>query len=144
VENPAYPGYLYRPKGATSPLPGILLLHGSEGAWGDYWGPQSPVGEEAPAPYLAKKFAEAGFAAYALAYFDNRHASPAPVHVPKELAFIDLEYTYKAMKWFRESYAKGERLVLLGHSRGAEQALLLAGLLTDDTLAPARPTPPPR
>lgn len=130
-----FPGFFYVPKNVRGPMPGIFLLHGSEG-WGDYWqkagDPALPVGENYRVNKLAYDLASRGFATFALSYFDSRHPSHDNSTIPKELAYIDLQRTYRAMQWFNKTYVKNDCLILWGYSRGAEQALLLSSLTPDD------------
>jgi len=99
-------GELYRPGGAHS-VPGVLLLGGSEGGLN---------------PYLKREaalLADHGYAALALAYF----GAPGLLHT---LTNIPLEYVGRALGWLgRQPGVRGDRLAVVGHSRGGELALLL-------------------
>ncbi|MEO0531798.1 MAG: acyl-CoA thioester hydrolase/BAAT C-terminal domain-containing protein [Planctomycetota bacterium] len=84
---------------------GVIVLGGSEGG--------------VPERY-AKAVADEGYAVLALAYFK----SPG---TPSHLDEIPLEYFDKAVSWFvNTAPMKGKKTVLLGASKGAELALLLA------------------
>ena len=102
---------LYEPE-SRGPNPGILVLGGSEGGIGS---------AEARAAILASH----GYAALALAYFgiDN---------LPSHLAEIPLEYFKSAIDWLshRENI-NPNALAVMGMSKGAELALLLATRLSE-------------
>lgn len=88
----------------TGPAPALVVLGGSGG------GISEP---------LAALFASHGFAAFALGYF----AVPG---LPDELKNIPLEYFETAFDWLREQRSvRGERVGVVGASRGGELALLL-------------------
>ncbi len=97
---------LYRP-GGTHSVPGVLVLEGSEGGLN---------------PYLKREaalLADHGYAALALAYF----GAPG---LPHTLTNIPLEYSERALGWLgRQPGVRGDRLAVVGHSRGGELALLL-------------------
>jgi len=104
-------GTLILPAGAKRP-PIVIVLTGSEG------------GLES-AEIRAMPLAAHGFATLALAYFraDN---------LPDQLVEIPLEYFERAIRWLRRrSDVDGERLALLGVSRGGELALLLAANMSN-------------
>ena len=97
-------GTLYVPPGA-GPHPGVLQLHGSGG-------PSSGR--------FARLLASHGFATFAVEYFGD----PAPL--PDRLARIPLSYVDVAADWLQSRDAVGgDRLGLVGSSRGGELALLL-------------------
>jgi dienelactone hydrolase len=100
-------GYLYEPPGPGRHA-GILVLGGSEGGTDDV---------------EAALLASHGYTTLALAYF----GAPG---LPPELANVPLEYFEKALDWLaaRESVDAG-RLGVVGGSKGAELALLLAARL---------------
>lgn len=99
-------GRFFRPAGGE-PVPGVLILGGSEGGLASY------VMRE------AALLAHHGFAALALAYF---YAGS----LPDRLAGIPLEYFGKAIGWLRDRPSvRGDRLGVIGTSRGGELALLL-------------------
>ncbi len=90
----------------TRTQPGVLLLGGSEGGLG---------GE-----LVASLLASHGYPALSIAYFGE----PG---LPRGLAEIPLEYFTRALRWLaRQPGVDGNRLVVLGASRGSEAALLLA------------------
>ena len=89
------------------PYPGVLVLGGSEGGLASY------VMRE------AALLASHGFAALALAYFYFGS-------LPYRLARIPLEYFGSAIGWLRDQPSvRGDRLGVMGTSRGGELALLL-------------------
>ncbi|MBW3600820.1 MAG: dienelactone hydrolase family protein [Planctomycetes bacterium] len=95
--------YYDPPEGAT-PV-GVVVLGGSEG------------GRSAR---RAKAFAAEGYAVLSLAYFKE-------AGTPDYLDEIPLEYFDKPIEWFAERPAmQGKKIVLVGGSKGAELALLLA------------------
>lgn len=89
---------------------GVIILGGSEG------------GEP---NLLARVFAAEGYAAMALAYFKA-------LGTPDYLDEIPLEYFDKPLEWFATRPSMdGRKIVLVGGSKGAELALLLATRRTD-------------
>jgi dienelactone hydrolase len=99
-------GTLFRPPG-TDRHPGVLVLGGSEGGL-----------PSRRAAWLASH----GFAAFALAYFRFED-------LPKELAGIPLEYFGRALSWMaNRPEIAGDRIAVLGISRGAELALQLGSM----------------
>ncbi len=103
-----------RPKGAA-----VLLLVGSEGGF-------------APDD-LARSLAQAGHSVLALAYFSGM--SPALPGVPKLMEAIPLEYFDRALD--RLATATQQPLAVVGESRGAEAALLIASRRPDVRVAVA-------
>lgn len=98
-------GDLYLPAG-PGPWPGVVVLGGSEGG--------------RPDPAYAALLASHGYAVLGLAYFGE----PG---LPRTLTRILVEYGSAAAKWLAERpEVAGERLGLVGTSKGAEYALLLA------------------
>lgn len=94
----------YTPPKGTTPV-GIIVLGGSEGGRSDRH---------------AEAFAAEGYAVLSLAYFK---ATGTPGYLDE----IPLEYFDKPIKWFAERPAvRGKKIVLVGGSKGAELALLLA------------------
>jgi dienelactone hydrolase len=90
---------------AAAPVPAVITLGGSEG--GLY-------------PRTAALLASHGFAALTLAYF----AAGPPL--PSSLAYIPLEYFGQAIAWLQaRPGVRGDRLAVVGGSRGGELALLL-------------------
>jgi len=100
--------FYYR-TGAT-PQPALILLGGSEG--GKMWSEQ---------PEAVEQFVRMGYAVLSLGYF-------AAEGLPAGLRAIPLEYFQRAFDWLdaQEGVITGQHHVL-GVSRGAELALLLAG-----------------
>lgn len=100
-------GRLFRPVGA-SPVPAVLVLGGSEGGL---------------SPFILRQaalLASHGYAALALAYFGLDGLPPALANVP-------LEYFDRAAGLLGDRPdVAGDRLAVLGVSRGGEVALLLA------------------
>jgi len=97
-------GTLFVPAHASGPLPGILVLGGSEGG----------LSSEDVAAVLASH----GTAALALAYFGTES-------LPAQLDRIPLEYFSRAVSFLRAQTGVG-RIGVLGTSKGAEAALLVA------------------
>jgi BAAT / Acyl-CoA thioester hydrolase C terminal len=99
-------GRFFRPA-TGGPVPGVLVLGGSEGGLASY------VMRE------AALLAGHGFAALALAYFYMGS-------LPDRLAGIPLEYFGGAIRWLQNQlFVRGDRLGVVGTSRGGELALLL-------------------
>jgi len=99
-------GQLWQPASAP-PAPAVLVLGGSEGGLGPF-----PV-------RTAALLATHGFAALGLAYFGTGS-------LPQKLADVPLEYFGKALAWLKQQLGvRGDRLAVLGVSRGGELALLL-------------------
>lgn len=106
-------GVLHGPA-AHGPHPAVLVLGGSEGR----------VPERA-----AATLAREGFVAMAVAYFGVPPLSAHLVEVP-------LEYLAGVVGWLRRrGDVDGERIVVLGRSRGGELALLLASTFPDSIRA---------
>jgi acetyl esterase/lipase len=72
----------------------------------------------------ARKLAESGVCTFALGYF----GAPG---LPSELVDIPVESLERGIEWFRGSHAGGRSIGLLGFSKGAELALLLAAHMRD-------------
>ncbi|MFC4987337.1 acyl-CoA thioesterase/bile acid-CoA:amino acid N-acyltransferase family protein [Saliphagus infecundisoli] len=97
-------GVVFEPAG-SGPHPGVLVLHGSGGTL--------PT-------YSAALLAAHGFVAVALRYFGDDEV------VPNDLKRIPLSYFDEAADRLRNRPdVTGERIGLVGHSRGAEVGLLL-------------------
>jgi dienelactone hydrolase len=101
-------GKLYRPAGAEGPLPGVIVLGGSEG------GLNPAVSHE------ARLIARHGYAVLQLAYF-------GVPRLPETLQLIPLEYFEAAVDWLehRPGVDPGH-IGILGTSVGGEAALLVA------------------
>ncbi len=98
-------GDLYLPPGAGV-WPGVLLLGGAEGG--------------RPDPAYAALLAAQGYVVLGLAYF----GVPG---LPKTLTRIPVEYGLAAARWLAERPdVAGDRVGLVGTSKGAEYALVLA------------------
>jgi dienelactone hydrolase len=105
-------GRFFRPA-TGGPVPGVLVLGGSEGGLASY------VMRE------AALLAGHGFAALALAYFYMGS-------LPDRLAGIPLEYFGGAIRWLQnQPSVRGDRLGVVGTSRGGELALLLGAHFPD-------------
>ena len=105
-------GAFARPKiSSSTPLPAILLLHGSEG------------GSAASARYTAIRFAHLGYAAFAVNYFAWPNAGIA--NVPHALIDIPVETLASARAWLLQQPGVDARKVAVwGVSKGAELALV--------------------
>ncbi|KAA1243755.1 acyl-CoA thioester hydrolase/BAAT C-terminal domain-containing protein [Aquimarina sp. RZ0] len=87
---------------------GIIILGGSEGG--------KPT-------HLANKIASLGYSVLSLAYFNEGEK------INKELEMIPLEYFDAAKNWFlKRDEIKQDGLLIVGWSKGAELALVLASL----------------
>jgi dienelactone hydrolase len=99
-------GILFRPDG-SEPLPGVLVLGGSDGARHDH---------------AAALLASHGFAALSLAYFGTEGT-------PSHLHRIELRTFETVLDWLAaQPGIDGDRLAVIGLSRGGELALQLAAL----------------
>jgi len=107
-------GILFTPAGA-GPHPAVIVLGGSEGGL-------HPQVEE------AALLASHGYIALGLAYFQGYDSkNPLLAHLPKELVKIPLEYFKKAAVWLqRQPSVTAGRIGIIGWSKGAEAALLIA------------------
>jgi dienelactone hydrolase len=75
--------------------------------------------------------AKHGFACLALAYFD-KDDPPRDPDLPRQLLEIPLEYFETAIGWMKEQkQVRGDRLAVMGGSRGGELALLLGTMFPD-------------
>ncbi len=101
------------------PLPSVVVLSGSGGGLGGLGGVQSS----------AALFASHGFAALALAYF--RYDD-----LPDDLVEIPLEYFDEGIQWLKSQVSVlGDRVAIVGASRGGELSLLLGSVFPDDVAA---------
>ncbi|MFH1643811.1 MAG: acyl-CoA thioesterase/bile acid-CoA:amino acid N-acyltransferase family protein [bacterium] len=72
--------------------------------------------------YISQLIASHGYTVLALAYFGYKE-------LPKNLSQIPLEYFQNAMHWFKKQpQVDGNKIALMGHSRGAELVLLLSSM----------------
>lgn len=112
VVAPGLNGAFAQPKGAGS-RPAIILLHGSSGGSRDL------------ARASAIKFAQLGYAAFALSYF-----APPYAHIegiPQAPMNIPVEGIEKARAWMQaKPNVRADRVALYGTSKGAELALIAA------------------
>lgn len=112
---------LYLPDG-TGPHPGVVVLGGSEGGLGS-------------SGRIASALADEGFVALAVGYF-------ALPDLPPQLVSIPLERFDSAIDWLKQrpDVADG-KVALVGASKGAEAALLVAAARSDLTaVVAATPT----
>ena len=108
--DPGITAKLYRPD-APEPCPAIIVLGGSEGGF-----------NERP----ARLFAENGYVALALAYFQAER-------LPKHLENIPLEYFLNAMHCLKKMpFVKEGKVHLYGPSKGGELVLLLSSQFPDE------------
>ena len=106
MDEHGFVGTLFEPADAESPV-AVIVLGGSQGA--------TPT-------YRAQAVAEAGYRALALAYFGE----PG---LPTHLDVVPLEPALRAIGWMHDELLNGNgRVVLIGGSKGAELALLLASI----------------
>lgn len=113
--SPPFKGSLLYIPNDGKPHRGVVLLHGSEGG-------------SLPYALLEAQFlAGHGFAVLAYCWYN---CSKNPITQPIDpLENVELRNTVEAIKWLKSSsYVQGEKLALLGWSRGAEQALILGTL----------------
>ncbi len=95
----------------SEPRPAIIVLSGSDGGFYES---------------VAQLFAEKGFVALALAYFNADG-------LPKNLENIPLEYFLQGIHWLQsQPYVKSDQIHLYGPSRGGELVLLLASTFPDE------------
>lgn len=106
--DPAFPSSKVFAPREPGTLPGIVLLHGS--------GPEGGALTWFPAARLAQR----GFVTFALSY------SGAP-GTPPHLLRVALEHTVRAARWLAaHARVNASKVALVGWSRGAELALLVA------------------
>jgi acetyl esterase/lipase len=94
------------------PFPGVLALGGADGGIPDYF---------------LQMLVPEGFACLALAYFNTSDTQPALTEVP-------LERIERGLRWARahpKVSAAGDRLAVVGCSKGGELALLAAATFAD-------------
>ena len=109
-----FEGRIYKPVTETN-LPGIFLLHGSDGGWTG-WNAE-----------FALWLSMHGFITYAFPYSKNGNAWNSG-----DIENIELDKTEEAMKVFQSEICNGQKIGLYGVSRGGEKALLLASLMAAD------------
>jgi dienelactone hydrolase len=103
----------------AGPVPSVVVFSGSGGGLGGVGGVQS----------TAALLASHGFAALALAYFRYED-------LPADLVEIPLEYFAEAIEWLKAQVTVlGDRVAVMGASRGGELALLLGTVYPDDVAA---------
>jgi dipeptidyl aminopeptidase/acylaminoacyl peptidase len=105
---------------SPTPRPGVIVLHGSEGAWSGW------------TDVVAVELAYRGFVTYPHPYSSGGN----PWHAGDIIEY-PLEETVAAMRWLREHQATNGKVGIWGGSRGAEHALLLTSLLARDAPADA-------
>ena len=104
VSGVSFDGEFYPPQGSPKKL-GVLVLGGSDGG--------------IPSR-RARLIAEKGFPVLALAYFKTKRT-------PQYLDMIPLEYFDEPLGWLKKNqHTQGGRIVVIGESKGAELAFLLA------------------
>jgi pimeloyl-ACP methyl ester carboxylesterase len=110
MQVPGMIGTFFVPAG-TGPFPTVVVLGGSDGG----------THEEA-----ASLLAAHGYASLALAYIQGPNVADG---LPRYLVNIQLSYFETALQWLlQQNIVDKNRLTVLGHSRGAELALLLGSI----------------
>jgi dienelactone hydrolase len=103
----------------VGPVPSVVIFSGSGGGLGGVGGVQSS----------AALLASHGFAALALAYFRYED-------LPADLMEIPLEYFAEGIEWLKaQVIVLGDRVAVVGASRGGELALLLGTVYPEDIAA---------
>lgn len=99
-------GTLFYPE-STKESPGLITIPGAGGI---------------PDLGVAQILAYHGYTVLALAYFGQEG-------LPKNISLIPLEYFQNAMRWLKKQpQVEGNKIAIIGQSRGAELVLLLASL----------------
>lgn len=88
----------------------VLMMAGSTGGF--------------PPGAVARDLAAAGYPALGIAYFSG--FGPPIEGLPASLREIDIAYVFRAIDWLRRRVGPARPIVLMGESRGAELALLVA------------------
>ncbi|HTU12834.1 MAG TPA: acyl-CoA thioester hydrolase/BAAT C-terminal domain-containing protein [Allosphingosinicella sp.] len=100
----------YPPAGGTPSNAAVLMLNGSDGGY--------------PSAQAASDLAAAGHPVLAVAYASG---FGAPIEgLPAQVANIDLAYVERAIDWLHTRVGRSRPVALMGLSRGAELALLVA------------------
>ncbi|MFN7139977.1 MAG: acyl-CoA thioester hydrolase/BAAT C-terminal domain-containing protein [Limisphaerales bacterium] len=107
IDGQSFVADFYATKGAKKTV--VLFLSGSEGG--------------RPHSSLPQMFAQNGYSVLAIAYFKE-------IGLPETLQMVPLEYFDGPLEWIRQNH-KESRIVLVGASKGAELALLLASRKPD-------------
>lgn len=98
----------YFAKETTANETAVVLIGG--GQWGDYW---------------AQEFANKDMAGLSIPYTGRKGLTPLPEE-------IDLMYFENAIDWLKEQpHVDPDKIVVMGASRNAELALVLASMLTE-------------
>lgn len=105
----ALPGLFVKAEPGEIPCAPVLVLHGSDGLRRDAW---------------AAQFASAGCDALAISWFERPPDLPQGVWA--NVAEVPLEIAFDAAEWLGRQTDR--RVVVVGHSKGAELALLVASL----------------
>lgn len=110
-------GTLFRPTQRTQPLPGVLMLQGSEG----YDAESTAGGMDGQAKHLAAQ----GFITFRLCYFGCSGRPPV-------LQRIALEYVLSAIRYLKSlPEVDADNVSVFGWSRGGELALLIGSMSPD-------------
>jgi dienelactone hydrolase len=112
VPDSGFAGRYYEP--TTSTGPAVIVLNGSNGGY--------------PSSRIGRSLADNGNPALLLSYFSGQ-GSPPDAGLPTRLQDIPLEYFCRVIEWLHAR--TGQAVVLIGESRGAELALLLASRRAD-------------
>lgn len=103
-------GKMFLPN-TSEPRPAVIVFSGSDGGFNER---------------QAQLFAQEGYVALALAFFDADS-------LPKNLENIPLEYFLNGMRWLKsQREVKSQQIHLYGPSRGGELVLLLASTFPDE------------
>jgi len=103
-------GRFYLPPAGATKRPAVLMLAGSDGGY--------------PSARAATDLAASGHPVLALAYASGFAAKIEGL--PARLERVPLEYGERAIGWLKSRLGPKPKVVLIGESRGAEFALLLA------------------